>query len=83
MLHLSLGTTDASPDQWHRIFPYSSSLGTKIEATAFHMGGAEQSDNGFILAGPRSARTDEGGGGFSSDGSGTYASFYHGPEAAC
>jgi len=45
------------------------------------MGGAERSDNGFIIAGPRRERVDEGGDGFSADGSGTFASFYRGPEA--
>ena len=40
------------------------------------------SDNGFILAGPRLERVDEGGHGFSADGVGTFASFYRGPEAA-
>ena len=82
VLH-SLGTTDTTPDQWHRIHPYASSLDTRIAATAFHMGAAEHSDDGFILAGPRHARIDHGGDGFSADGSGTFASFYHGPEAAC
>ena len=76
------GTADATPDQWHFISPYFESLGTHVPATAFHMGGAEHSDNGFILAGPRLERVDEGGQGFSADGVGTFASFYRGPEAA-
>ena len=80
VLH-SRGTTDTTPDQWHRIHPYASSLDTRIAATAFHMGAAEHSDDGFILAGPRHARIDHGGDGFSADGSGTFASFYRGPEA--
>ena len=76
------GTADATPDQWHLIHPYLESPGTSVAATAFHMGGAGHSDNGFILAGPRRERVDEGGKGFSADGVGTFASFYRGPEAA-
>ena len=77
----SLGTADATPDQWHSIHPYFESLGTHVAATAFHMGGGEHSDNGFILAGPRRERVVQGGKGFSADGIGTFASFYRGPEA--
>jgi len=77
----SLGTPDATPDQWHLIQPYFQSVGTSIAAIAFHMGGAEHSDNGFIIAGPRRQSVAHGGDGFSADGSGTFASFYRGPEA--
>ncbi len=45
------------------------------------MGGAEHSDSGFIIAGPRHQSVAGGGDGFNADGSGTFASFYRGPEA--
>ena len=45
------------------------------------MGGAEHSDDGFIIAGPRHQSVADGGDGFNADGSGTFASFYRGPEA--
>ena len=75
------GKADVTADQWHLIHPYFQSLGTSIAAIAFHMGGAEHSDSGFIIAGPRHQSVAGGGDGFNADGSGTFASFYRGPEA--
>ncbi|EOD10751.1 hypothetical protein EMIHUDRAFT_248266 [Emiliania huxleyi CCMP1516] len=51
------GKADTTADQWHLIHPYFQSQGTPIAAIAFHMGGAEHSDSGFIIAGPRHQST--------------------------
>ena len=75
------GKADVTADQWHLIHPYFQSQGSPIAAIAFHMGGAEHSDSGFIIAGPRRQSVADGGDGFNADGSGTFASFYRGPEA--
>jgi len=77
----SLGTTDETPNKWHPITPYFASVGTSVVAAALHFGGGEDSDNGFIIAGPMRDRVVNGGEGFNPDGSGTFAAFYSGPEA--